>query len=533
MIIKNISSFFTLQIVIILLFVGIMISGCKEEDNPPTGATHLELTINANQQFQTMHGFGASDAWSCQFIGKNWPIDKKEQIADWLFSRELDANENPKGIGLNTWRFNIGGGSSIQGAGSGISDEWRRGDSFMTGPAEYNWSRHEGQRWFMKAAKQRGVDNFIGFVNSPPVFMTKNNKAYSSSSSRYNLSEEKYVPFAAYLADVVEQLEILDGIKFKHISPFNEPQWDWTSGSQEGTPAQNEEIASLSRIIDSTFIDRNITTLIEIPEAAQFEFLYKDYNKAGRGNQVEEFFDPSSSSFIGDLALVDKKIAAHSYYSTWPLNSFTQIRKDVALAVDQSETPIELSMTEYCVLENNSEIKGSGRDLGMDAALYSARVMMADLVLANAVSWQWWLGISPYDYKDGLVYTDYNKNDGGIYDSKTLWAFGNFSRFVKEGMIRLGVSRSDLRSFDQTLEGILSSAFISEDSLSFTVVIMNYSTEIIPVKINTSQLQEYSNLKSFLTSGKAQNDLINLGKFDPDEIFDMPPRSIISITNQY
>ena len=36
-------------------------------------------------------------------------------------------------------------------------------------------------------------------------------------------------------------------------------------------------------------------------------------------------------------------------------------------------------------------------------ALYMARVIHYDLTLAHASSWQWWLAISPYDYKDGLV----------------------------------------------------------------------------------------------------------------------------------
>ena len=32
----------------------------------------------------TIHNFGASDAWVCQFVGL-WPDKSKGQIADWLF----------------------------------------------------------------------------------------------------------------------------------------------------------------------------------------------------------------------------------------------------------------------------------------------------------------------------------------------------------------------------------------------------------------------------------------------------------------
>ena len=77
----------------------------------------------------------------------------------------MDDQQNPKGIGLSTWRFNIGGGKGAgQGSSSGIGDEWRRAESFMTDVDSYDWNKHEGQRWFLQAAKQRGVDQFIGFV---------------------------------------------------------------------------------------------------------------------------------------------------------------------------------------------------------------------------------------------------------------------------------------------------------------------------------------------------------------------------------
>jgi O-glycosyl hydrolase len=516
-----------------VLFLGLtLLYGCNNEDPPSQGAMFLELTVQGNQMHQTIHGFGASDAWSCQFVGKNWPEDKKNQLADWLFSTELDENDNPEGIGLNTWRFNIGGGSALQGGLSGITDEWRRAESFMTGESTFDWDNQQGQRWFLKAAKDRGADQFIGFVNSPPVFLTKNGKAFSSSASSYNLPEENYPEFANYLADVADNLLTNDGIALQYISPFNEPQWDWNSGGQEGTPAQNDEIAAVTKIINQTFADRNITTQLEIPESAQFEFLYKDHTKPGRGNQIDAFFNPDSENYLGGLSHVAPKVAGHSYFSTWPLSSFTEIRKELAGAVNSSTMPVEFWMTEYSILENNAEINGNGRDLGMHTALYAARVILTDLVLANANSWQWWLGVSPYDYKDGLVYIDHNKQDGNIYDSKMLWAMGNFSRFIKAGMVRTGVSRSDFRTIEQSLDGIMTTAFVSEDSSKITIVIINYAQKDIPIKISLNALPEYNNLRHYLTNGITNNNLANQGNFNLQEVYEMPSRSVLTITNQ-
>ena len=82
-------------------------------------------TINPKSPQQTIEHFGASDAWSMQNIGL-WPEeDAQQQIADWLFSTENDADGQPRGIGLSLWRFNLGAGSAEQGDSSYINRDTR------------------------------------------------------------------------------------------------------------------------------------------------------------------------------------------------------------------------------------------------------------------------------------------------------------------------------------------------------------------------------------------------------------------------
>jgi hypothetical protein len=208
-----------------------------------------------------------------------------------------------------------------------------------------------------------------------------------------------------------------------------------------------------------------------------------------------------------------------------------QVRLGVKNAMDGLNPPAEFWMTEYCVLENNDEIIGGGRDFSMNTALYVARVIFADLALANANSWQWWLAISPYDYKDGLVYTDYNKNDGNIFDSKTLWALGNFSRFIKPGMKRVAITRGDGRSDGQTLDGLMVSSYVSEDKSKTSVVLINYGESAIPVKIAFNDISTPAALKIYVTDGKPENDLSYDGIFNINEVYNAPPRSVVTITN--
>ena len=146
-------------------------SSCKANETPAKqteAEKPLTLTINPGKTFQSIDHFGASDAWACQFVG-NWPDAKKNAIADLLFSQDLLANGQPKGIGLSLWRFNIGAGTAEQGSGSGIGDEWRRAESFLNENGTYNWNKQAGQVWFLNAAKARGVNEFLAFPNSPPV----------------------------------------------------------------------------------------------------------------------------------------------------------------------------------------------------------------------------------------------------------------------------------------------------------------------------------------------------------------------------
>ncbi len=60
-----------------------------------------DVTIEVSQKRQTIRHFGASDAWSMQFIGLWENQAEQEKIADWLFSLESDAQGKPKGINTN------------------------------------------------------------------------------------------------------------------------------------------------------------------------------------------------------------------------------------------------------------------------------------------------------------------------------------------------------------------------------------------------------------------------------------------------
>ena len=457
---------YRINIIEIILGATFAFASCAsklETPPPPVYSDTRTMTIKLNQEQQTIDGFGASDAWRCQMVGKYWPEAKKNAIADLLFSKEVDEKGNPKGIGLSIWRFYLGAGSMEQGPESDISDEWRRAECFQAADGTYNWQKQEGQRWFLQAARQRGVEKYLAFTISAPVHMTLNGKAFSSQKQKMNIKEDMMPAYADFLVDCIDNLQKNEGITFNYLSPVNEPQWDWMAGnngkaSQEGTPATNEEVYQLTSLLSERLHNRGLTTKIALGEAAAINYLYENVNDETRDNQIDEFWKTSSPLSIASLPNVENVITGHSYFSVWPTNDQVQYRQKLNAKVKQYPG-LKYWQTEYCVLENpgEGEIPGGGggqRDLGMKTAIFVARIIHNDLAVANASSWQWWTSLTRADYKDGLIYLDdgnstgsqspeYCKKDGYARPSKLMWALGNYSRFIRPGMKRIEVENQN------------------------------------------------------------------------------------------
>lgn len=484
---------------------------------PPVYSPARTMSIKLSQEQQTIDGFGASDAWRCQMVGKYWPEAKKNAIADMLFSRETDENGNPKGIGLSIWRFYLGAGSMEQGEESDISDEWRRAECFQAADGTYNWQKQEGQRWFLQAARQRGVEKFLAFTISAPVHMTLNGKAFSPQKQKMNIKEEMMPAYADFLTDCIENLQRNEKVTFNYISPLNEPQWDWMAGnngkaSQEGTPATNEEVHRLTALLAERLQQRGLTTKIALGEAGAINYLYENVNNETRDNQIDDFWSTSSPLSIASLPNVEKVISGHSYYSVWPVNDLVQHRQKLNAKMQQ-HAGLKYWQTEYCILENpgESEIPGGGggqRDLGIKTAIFVARIIHNDLVLANASSWQWWTALTRANYKDGLIYLDdgnneggqspeYCKQDGYARASKLMWALGNYSFFVRPGMKRVEVENQNPV---QAATDVMISAYKDAAAKKLVIVAINAGNEEREYRLEADRQIKNRLLTPYITS---------------------------------
>ena len=399
-------------------------------------------TILTQSPEQHIQHFGASDAWSMQFLGL-WSEKQQEQIADWLFSTENDALGKPKGIGLSIWRFNLGAGSEEQGEASQIQPGTRT-QCFLNADGTYDWSKQAGQRKFLKLAKQRGVPYFLAFCNSAPVFYTKNGLATNTGrGGTINLKDDCYGKFGKFIATSLKGIEEHDGIHFNYISPINEPDghWNWTGPKQEGTPATNREFAKVAKEVSKALVKNKLNTEILINESSDYRCMLGTHMADWqRGYEINSFFTKDSTqTYLGKTKQLPPLIGAHSYWTNTPIPYMREIRMKIREACKQKN--IKFWQTELCIMGNDEEIGGgTPYDFSMKTALYVARVIHHDLVYANAESWSWWRSAGG-DYRDGLIriYSKDGWKSGWAVDSKLMWALGNYSRFIRPGAQRFAL----------------------------------------------------------------------------------------------
>lgn len=481
--------------------------------------------VELGQERQVIDNFAASDAWSLQKLGM-WSIENRDKVADLLFSQE-------RGIGLSCWRFNIGAGINPQ-----ISNPWRTAETFEVAEGRYDWTRQAGERWFLQAAKARGVPQFLAFVNSPPGRMTRNGMTFcDKGEDTTNLKPGYEGQYARYLVDILEHFrtnpEDSQRITFDYVSPVNEPQWDWSGHSQEGNRASNDDIKRMLRTLHAELVRRNSPTHIAALESGSLGDMWQlnakatSRWKAPYGNYIKTFLgDPTLKAIMSD------RISYHDYGSDRVAGELVENRKKLGEKIGQYPG-CKLWMSEYCILTGSEGKGGAGRDLSMNTALDIARIIHLDLSVTGVSAWQWWTAVSGVDFKDGLIYTDWKKagDPESIYPARMLWALGNYSRFVRPGMHRV-----DMTVQGQAIDSIMGSAYKNDEKRQVVVVYVNMSSTPQPRQLSFHLGRQQWTLESitpYVTSDTPGYELKQLAAVPPGNQIDIPARSVVTLVAQF
>ena len=494
----------------------------------------LVISIDANDKEQIIKNIGVSGCWYSEAIGKYWPAEKKERMAELLFSKNMDQQGNPMGIGVSAFRFNIGGGTAEQGIAGGIGDPNRRVECFLDKYGNYDWSKQAGYQWFLQKAKVYGVENLIAFSNTPPVQFTLNGLGFKTEKDGIaNLKPTAYILYADFLAATMKHFDDI-GLHFNYVSPVNEPQWDWTgnigSAKQEGSPWKNEEIYTIVKALDSTLSAKKLTTKIVAPEAAMLSFLYE--GNTGASKQIATFFSAKGAHNLLNFKSVLPTVAGHSYFTDANDSMLVGTRKK--LADTAKKYGVDFWQSEYSMLGNGYKEGTKGKRSQMDCALFLAKVIHHDLTIGNATAWHLWNAYEPGNADHDTRYyllalkPDSDFKNGTFTVTKNLWGLGHFSLFIRPGMQRLNTMRSDNMSDVNAAQDLMVSAY-KDNSGKMVLVAINYAATSRQVKINLQHADRINSIKSYVTTASQDDNMRVENIKNMVDVFTFQPRSITTI----
>jgi len=512
---------------IISLLVGLTLCANAQQGNGV-----MKIKIDLANKAQVIENIGSSGCWFSEGIGKYWPVAKKEKIAQLLFSQKIDKSGKLEGIGLSAWRFNVGAGTLEQGDSSGIVDFRRRADSFLNPNGTYDWNKQEGQRFFLKKAKEYGVGTLIAFSNSPPVQFTKNGLGYKTEKDYIsNLREDRYEAYSDFLTAVIKHFD-QEGLHFSYVAPVNEPQWDWfkkyKEADQEGSPWTNAEIFKITKTLNTSLEKEQLNSKILISEAGMLNYLYAGPGKAN--NQIQNFFDQKSPFYVGNLSHVPKIIAGHSYFTESNNKVLFETRKHLADTV--KKYAVNYWQSEYSMLADGFKEGAKGDRSAMDCALFLAKVIHSDLTIGNATAWQFWNAYEPGSAKRNTRYylialqPNPDFKDGEFEVTKNLWALGHYSRFIRPGMSR--VITETITDNEQQKKDLMIAAFKDKNN-KLVLVITNYGTTELNLQLDITHGRKYIATQTYLTNEQEGVDMKLLPKQKPNGIINIQARSIQTV----
>lgn len=486
--------------------------------------------IDKDIKYQEIDNFSASDAWRMDFVGKNWPSEKKEHIADLLFKHEFDKDGNPIGMALTNWRVNIGAGSYENRGNNEVTSTWNRTECFLLPDGRYDFTKQAGQQWFMNAARERGVNDFLFFTNSAPYFMTRTGSTLSGDNVCINLQKDKFDDFARFLVSCVQHFTE-GGYNIKYVSPLNEPNVEWHTNSwQEGTFATKADIYRMVAELDKAISESGANTKIVIPEMGEMKMLFEvDADERIPDDIIRSMFYDDGAYSVMQFKNLYNCLAAHDYWTAYPPSLLVDIRAQVRDSIAGNGRDTKFWASEYCILEKNEEITMPPSPVkSINLGLYVARLIHTNLAVANASAWQWWTAVSlnedvpiqllPLEASSG----ESVKYDGRVVTTKMFWATANYSFFVRPGMRRV-----DVRSLDKEVSPLeaATSLMLSSytDDAQVVTVIVNYADVDKNISLECDNARKG---KMYVTS--IDKDLQYIGKHRLKSLT-IPARSIVTV----
>lgn len=398
---------------------------------------HAHISVNAHTRFQQVDGFGFSEAFqrARDIYGKDGlSPENRTRVLDLLFS-------DTRGAGLTIVRNGIGSSNSS------IKDFMNSIEPFSPGSPSalphYVWDRNDsGQVWLSHEAASYGVNTFYADAWSAPGYMKTNdddsNGGYLCGVSNTSCASGDWKQaYANYLVQYIRFYQQV-GIKVTHLGFLNEPQEDVTYASMlsDGTQAA-DFIKVLAPTVKAAGLDVKLTCCDGVGWEEQRAML-PGLQAGGPEHSAESYLSV---------------ITAHGYNSppTTPL-----------------ETSLPVWMTEWADLNDNCTAAWYENGAPGEGLTWANRIQDA-FTRSNVSAFLHWIGAENGTSNSPLI----NLNGDSYVVSKRLWAFGQFSRFVRPGAVRIDAASSDplvtVSAFQNKENGVVATQVINNADTDYEV----------------------------------------------------------------
>lgn len=375
---------------------------------PLVGAVHspadaqatATATINGTTTYQQINGFGASEGFfQAEFLMSARHATQNKALK-LLYSTK-------SGAGLTILRNMIGSTSAYG------SIEPTAPSSPSAPPAYRALGNDLGQEWLASTIQHKyGVNQFFADAWSPPPFMKTNDSDLNGGTlcgvpGATCASGDWRQAYANYLVQYAKDYAD-DGLKLQYVGFENEA--NFAPSIYSGMILTPDQTANFADVLGPTLVGSGLSTQLECCAAEGWDYAAQ-YASAIEG-------DPVASSYV-------KLFTSHGYTAppASPLPGWS--------------SPVW--ETEWSTFDKWDPAWDDGTDA---SGLTWAQNIYTGLTTANLSAFLYWWGSStPAIVGDNESLIQINGST--VTASGRLWAFANYSRFVRPGAVRIAATTSD------------------------------------------------------------------------------------------
>jgi len=446
----------------------------------PSGPAYAadSASINGSTTYQTIAGFGASEAFGQASAVMNASSSAQQQVLADLYSPTT-------GAGLTILRNEIGAdpGNTIEPNNPG-------------GPnATPNYlplsqtNQDQGQLWFAQQIKSRyGVTNIYGDAWSAPGYMKTNGSAVNGgqvcgSTGASCSSGDWRQAYANYLVQYAKDYAAA-GVPLTYLGPSNEPDYSTNYDSMTMSPAQ---MASVVDVLGPTVKNSGLSTQVSCCAPT-------GWPKAGQYAQAIEA-DPTALAYTA--------VATGHGYSGAPTSPLPGWNKPAW-------------ETEWSTFDGFNPAWDDGSDA---SGMTWAQHIYQGLTGANVSAYlYWWGSTSGNGDNESLV----QFSGSTVQPTGRLWAFANYSRYIHPGAVRIGATSSngsvDLSAYKNT-----------DGSVAIVALNTGGGADTINYSLSSTGVANGATVTPYLTNGSntvapQATTTVNSGSFSAT----IPARSLVT-----